>query len=264
MHAAALRALIPGVGHPVTRRRALGILLATPLIVSYPPDASLAGGKAGGAASITGETYVGRTADPAVFIAVVLGAQHVTAYLCDGLPQQIDRWFYGHLIDETVVLVATDGARLIGLRSRLGMSGWVRLPDGSRTRFVAHPATGAAGLYDIRVLADGSLYGTSGSGAILDGEPLPARSSWDLLPFAASPAAWQILGLASHQAFADGVTFAAQITLPDAQIVPVGGWMPSSDPGHRWVILLADGAARGHGIALASGAWMDAHAGLTR
>lgn len=70
---------VPDTSHRITRRRALGALLAATLIVSHPPGVSLAGGKAGGSSLIGGETFVGRTADPDVFVAVVLGEQHVTA-----------------------------------------------------------------------------------------------------------------------------------------------------------------------------------------
>jgi len=195
---------------------------------------------------------------------VVLGAQHVTAFVSDGLHRALDCWFYGKKIDNAVELTATDGARLMGVQSSSGMSGWVVLPDGRSLRFVAPPATGIAGLYAVSVLADGRIHGASSIGAMLDGDLIHARSTWDALPSADAPADWQLLGLSSHQAFADGVTYAAQLTLPDGHTVPVGVWTPTDVTGAVWVILLANGEARGQDIAMASAAWINAQAGPIR
>lgn len=255
---------VPSPSPLLTRRRALGAVLVATLVASHPPNASLAGGKGEGSAPISGETYVGRTVNPEVFVAVVLGAPHVTAYVCDGVHLQVNRWFYGQLIDDIVDLAATDGARLVGVRSSSGIDGWVTLPDGRRVRFSAQAATGIAGLYRVRVLSDGRIHGESGTGAVLDGEPIHARALWEALPSPEVPADWQLLGLPNQQVFADGVTFTVQITLSEGHIVPGAMWIPSAAPDSVWVILLADGDARSHGIAMASGAWMDAHAGLTR
>ena len=255
---------ISGTRCGMTRRAVLGSLLAVFLMMSHARGNARAGGRGGDSPVIDGDTYVGRTSDPEVFVAVVLGAPHVTAYVCDGVHLQVDGWFYGHLIDDIVDLAATDGARLVGVRSSSGIDGWVTLPDGRRVRFSAQAATGIAGLYRVYLRADGRIHGESSTGAVLDGEPLHARAMWEALPSPEVPADWQLLGLPSRQVFADGVTFTAQITLPDGHIVPVVVWTPSAAPGDGWVILLSEGEARGHGIALASGAWMDAHAGLTR
>lgn len=255
-------AIIPGTRYRLTRRRALGMLVAATLIARHAPDASLAGGNAGSASIMVGATYVGRTADPEVFVAVVLGDQHVTAFVCDGVRHEIDQWFYGSLLEDELDLVAPDGARLVGVRLSLGMRGWVMLPDSRRLRFVAQPASAAAGLYRVRVRPDGRIQGESSTGAVLDGEQIRARLDGELLPSPDAPTEWQLLGLPSQQAFTDGVTFAAQISRLDGRMVPVGVWMPSADLGSLWVILLADGEARGQGIAMASGAWIDAHTGL--
>lgn len=255
---------LPGTRHPITRRHVLGALLAATLLARHAPDTSLAGGKSGSTSLISGETFVGRTVNPGVFAAVVLGPQHVTAFVSDGLHRALDCWFYGKRIADTVELTATDGARLMGLRSSSGMSGQVVLPDGRTLRFAAPPATGIAGLYAVSVLADGRIHGASSTGAILDGEAIHTRSTWDALPPADASADWQFLGLSSQQTFAAGVTFAAQITLSDGHTVPVGVWMPSDVTGAVWVILLADGEARGQDIALTSAAWIDAQAGPIR
>lgn len=264
MSHAPFAAIIPGMWHPITRRHVLDALLAASLIAYHPSGAALAGGKAGGASLISGDTYVGRTADLEIFAAVVLGPQHVTAFVSEGLHHALDCWFYGKKIDDAVELTATNGAQLLGARSSSGMSGQVVLPDGRSLRFVAPPATGIAGLYAVSVLADGRIHGESSTGAILDGEAIHARSTWDVLPSPDAPADWQLLGLSSPQTFAGSLTFAAQITLPDGHTVPVGVWTPSDLTGAVWVILLADGEARGQDIAMASAAWSNAQAGPIR
>lgn len=242
---------VPGVSPPLTRRHALGTLLAA-FIARFPVKDAQAGGKAGGASFMVGDTFVGRTANPEVFVAVVLGAQHVTAYVSDGAHREVDCWFSGPMLEDELDLAATNGSRLVGVRSSSGIGGWIVLRNGRGMDFLAQPATGAAGLYEVRVLANGGLYGRSSTRAVLAGEPIRTRPDWELLPSPGSSTEWQLLGLSSQQAFADGVTFAAQITLAGGYTVPVGVWMPSADPGQVWVILLANGEARGQDIAMAS------------
>jgi hypothetical protein len=238
----------------MTRRQGLGALLAVILAATHPPGDARAGGKEGGVFAIEGETFVGRTSDPDVFVAVVLGADHATAYVCDGAMFGIAFWFYGQVIRDEIDFVTVEGDRLVGVLSDQGMSGRVILHAGRSLNCAAQRATGAAGLYFLRLLADGRIHGESSTGSVLEGEELQARSGWESLPVPSAPADWRLLGLSSQQAFDAGVTFTARITLPDTRTIPAGVWTISVVPDRFWVILLADGDARGRGIAMAIGA----------
>lgn len=131
---------------PMTRRRALGALLATTLWLSLPSDDAQANETGDASSIMVGETFVGRTADTNTVIAVVLGEQHTTAYLCDGTQKQDDMWFHGAAIDDQLDLTAANGARLIGQRSLSGIGGWIVFHDGRGISFLAHPVTGVVDL----------------------------------------------------------------------------------------------------------------------
>lgn len=223
---------VSSMSHHLTRRRALAALLVATLIARHPPQDVRAAGKEDGSSSISGETFVGRTSDPDVFVAVVLGAQHETAYLCDGSQNQIALWFQGEVHSNPIDVTAANGARLVGTRSGLGISGGASLHDGRGISFLAEPAAGFGGLYAVRVHADGRIHGDANTQSVLDGTLIRSRSA--------------------QQPVEAGARFAAQITQPDGHELPIEVRTASADPGQYWVIVLADGAARGDGIAIIS------------
>lgn len=89
----------------------------------------------------------------------------VRAYLCDGEPNGDARWYSGVMVGNKVRLVSTDGQTT--LEVKLGhdvATGFVIFGDGSVRRFIAPPAVGGSGVYEIEVTADGVARGVSLAG----------------------------------------------------------------------------------------------------
>jgi hypothetical protein len=119
--------------------------------------------------------FVGATSDPDTFIAVVVDEAEqgedqrpVKAYLGDGYI--IDEWFTGTLTGNIFGLTSDGGARLTGELSSDAASGTATLSDRASVSFEATPATGVAGLYNVRVYNDGRVSGTSEPGGQLEGQ----------------------------------------------------------------------------------------------
>lgn len=221
------------MSHHLTRRYALSALLATALMFGRLPEDTRAGGKGGVPSTMVGETFVGRTSAPNLFVAVVICERHATAYLCDGSQGQISVWFRGDMIDDQLDVTTSNGARLVGLRAGVEISGGGSLPDRRGISFLAEPAAGFGGLYAVRVHADGRIQGDANTQSVLDGTLIRSQST--------------------QQPVAPGARFAAQITRPDGHELPIEVRTASVELGQYWVIVLADGAARGHDIAIVSG-----------
>ena len=116
-----------------------------------------------------GETFVGATSSPDLFVAVVVGegATEGRAYLCDGTG--VSEWLAGTVDGSVVELVSTSGASLEASVAASGVTGTATLPDGSTVSFDAAPAEGVGGLYTSEFAPDGRVRGVSSSGATLDG-----------------------------------------------------------------------------------------------
>lgn len=97
------------------------------------------------------------------------GRLQVGVYLCDG--RRIDEWFPGSAQDGRFKIPSDDGdAEVRGTLTDDAVRGTVELPDARRLSFEARPATGTAGLYDVKFLRTGAVRGSSETGGRLVGK----------------------------------------------------------------------------------------------
>ncbi len=121
-------------------------------------------------------SFVGETSDPNVFVAIVAddaeqGAdtREVRVYLCDS--RTINEWFRGAASGNDLDLTSESGsAELEGSLGSEATIGTITLNDGRSLSFEASSATGIVGLYNVRLSAEAEAYGTSETGARLEGE----------------------------------------------------------------------------------------------
>ena len=124
---------------------------------------------------VEGAIFVGPTSDPDTLIAVTMPPDkpQVDAYLCDGHDLAI--WYTGPVKGAEPILDAGDGGSLNVRFADGSASGATTLADGRSLSFVAAPATGIAGLYDVTLAGD-ELIGVGTSGQQMRGrlvETLP-------------------------------------------------------------------------------------------
>jgi hypothetical protein len=128
-----------------------------------------------GAGLIAG-SFVGETSNPDVFVAIVVGdaeqgadTREVRAYLCDS--RTINEWFTGAVSGNDFDLTSESGsAELEGNLGSEAAIGTITLNDGRSLYFEASPTSGIAGLYSVSLSAEAEAYGTSDTGARLEGE----------------------------------------------------------------------------------------------
>ncbi len=82
------------------------------------------------------------------------GQREVTAYLCDGA--EISEWFEGEAAGK-LDITSEGGARLKGKLAPESATGTITQEDNTSITFIAPPAYGAAGLYNVDISRDGSL-----------------------------------------------------------------------------------------------------------
>lgn len=135
----------------------------------------IAGCSQEGAEPVTG-TFVGAIPDVDAYVAVVATDQgeggdqrEVRAYLCDGINAEINEWFRGPADRKSFDLSSEGAARLEGDLAEYTATGTITLPDGRSLSFEATPPAGVAGLYDVSILADGSVFGVSEGGNRIQG-----------------------------------------------------------------------------------------------
>lgn len=136
-----------------------------------------------------GGNYVGQVEGkgPKAFVAVVAAppqkgkdSRAVSVYVCDG--ERLCEWTSGTVKGNA--FVANDGAaKAKGKLSEKQASGTIELPGGETVSYKAGPAAAAAGLYELKVSADGKFSGASSSGVALKGDstlPKPGSGSLKL------------------------------------------------------------------------------------
>ena len=113
------------------------------------------------ALALTSLALVGPVEDTRAFVAVEADGARVRAYVCDGTSRRaatISQWFRGSW-DRRAPVTLRAGGRTLRLRPP-GPDGRISgrlIQDGTSNTFTVTPATGPAGLYDIR---RGSLRAT--------------------------------------------------------------------------------------------------------
>jgi hypothetical protein len=112
-----------------------------------------------------GDTFVGETSDPDLFVALVIGADDARAYLCDGTRNVV--WFTGQA-GPTLHMTAINGSQISAYSMTDAMEGEATLADGRTVTFTATPAAGIGGLYEI-VVNDGRVAGAAAGNRQLDG-----------------------------------------------------------------------------------------------
>ena len=163
------------------------------------------------------------------FVAVVVaeaqeGAREVRAYLCDG--ESINEWFTGTAEGNDLDLTSEGEARLEGSLTPEAATGTITLEDGASFDFTADLATGIAGLYNVNLLPDGQVTGTSETGGRLEGQ------------LADEPQ----LGPQGQLEF---YPVTITVTAPDGEEREIEHFFDSNEPGEaRWIIL-PDGSAKG-------------------
>jgi hypothetical protein len=124
---------------------------------------------------VEGAIFVGPTSDPDTLVAVAMPSDkpEVDAYLCNG--HDVAIWYTGPVKGAEPILQAGDEGALSLHVADSTASGTTTLADGRSLSFVAAPATGIAGLYDV-TLTDDELIGVGTSGQRMRGrlvETLP-------------------------------------------------------------------------------------------
>jgi hypothetical protein len=123
------------------------------------------------ALALTSLALVGPVDDSRAFVAVEADGSRVRAYVCDGTARRgasISQWFRGRWDRESVVTLRAGGRTLRLRPARDGRIAGRLIQDGTSNTFTVAPATGRAGLYDIKrgklhatwvMLADGRVRG---------------------------------------------------------------------------------------------------------
>jgi hypothetical protein len=181
-----------------------------------------------GAPPVAG-SFVGEVPDASAFLAVVADVpeaegdeRQVKAYLCDG--QTVSDWFVGSVVGNDLNLSSDSRAKLEGQLASDAATGTITDPNGDSISFEAPLATGIAGLYNVNVSSDGTLSGTSQTGAQMEGK----------------------LGNILQQNNTYPVRGA--ITPPDGQPQDFSALTsPNTSDQHRWIVL-ADGRIKGGNV----------------
>lgn len=121
-------------------------------------------------------SFVGEVSGANAFVAVVAGpgtggkdSRAVQVYVSDG--RRLSEWFSGSSSDNRFVAKSGDGSReASGELSGDSATGTVELPGGKKLAYEAGAPSGAAGLYELTVSADGNLSGASAAGLGVTGE----------------------------------------------------------------------------------------------
>ena len=129
------------------------------------------------ALALTSLALVGPVNDSRAFVAVEADGSRVRAYVCDG--KSLSQWFRGAW-DRKEPVTLRAGGRTLRLRpAGDGRIAGRLIQDGTSNTFTVAPATGPAGLYDIKrgktratwvMLADGRVRG-----AMVDPRPRRCR-----------------------------------------------------------------------------------------
>lgn len=124
-------------------------------------------------AAVSG-SFVGKVEGAEIGVAVVAGepaaegqARTLSVYVCDG--RALSLWFTGQAAGNQADL-STDGVSATVVVRAEGTSGTIALSGGRKLAFTALPASGAAGLYNVTVAANGTVRGTSETGSELTGQ----------------------------------------------------------------------------------------------
>lgn len=136
-----------------------GTVETSPVALQPPPTAALPVATSTAAPTVpVAETFVGRVADSAAFVAVLANGAEVTAYVCDG--QELASWFHGPEHAGVVELVDDEGAQLsaqisTGAGGAQLSRGNLRDEHGVERAFATDRATALAraGLYRAEVAA---------------------------------------------------------------------------------------------------------------
>jgi uncharacterized membrane protein YgcG len=168
---------------------------------------------------------VGEAPDADAFVAVVADVpeggneRQVKAYLCDG--QSVSDWFTGSVVGNDLSLSSDSGAQLEAQLTSNTANGTITDPNGDPVSFEAPLATGIAGLYDVKLVSDGALSGTSQTGGQLEGQLGNLLEEYDTYPVSGT------------------------ITPPDGQPQDFKALTsPDTTDHHRWIVL-ADGQIKG-------------------
>jgi hypothetical protein len=132
-------------------------------------------------------SFVGEVSGTTAFVAVVAApaagkkdSRAVQVYVSDG--RRLSEWFSGSISDNSFVAKSDDGdAEATGKLSGDSVTGTVELPVGKTVTYEAGPPSGAAGLYDLTVSADGDLSGVSAAGLGVTGEVTMRRRGTGML-----------------------------------------------------------------------------------
>jgi hypothetical protein len=155
--------------------------------------------------------------DNDAFVAVVAtsaqeGAREVRAYLCSG--GAINEWFMGSAEGNELDLTSEGGAQLEANLTPGTATGTITLDDGTSSTFTADLAKGIAGLYNVDLLGDGRVIGTSETGNQLEGEVADEQGENGLYPITGN------------------------ISVPDGQTQNIEAFAAGTEPAEtRWVVL---------------------------
>ncbi len=225
---------------PARIRVTLTMLLFLPLLAALPAPVVAQEGTPNAGALFIGETFVGETSDPDIYVAIVLGgvegdaSRPARSYLCDGMLSTVDVWLEGEAIGDQLSLSAADGGRLKGVLNPSGIGGAATLGSGLDVVFTAQPATGPAGLYTMKLLPGGRLEGDSAAGATIVGA-VQAAEATDAGRFLYDVMATEPDGAATAMTISTGTT----------------------EEGTFRTIILPDGRAKGQGKTKRGTNWVD-------
>jgi hypothetical protein len=155
--------------------------------------------------------------DNDAFVAVVAtsaqeGVREVRAYLCSG--GAINEWFMGSAEGNKLDLTSEGGAQLEANLTPETATGTITLDDGTSSTFKADLAKGIAGLYNVDLLGDGRVIGTSETGNQLEGEVADEQGENGLYPITGN------------------------ISVPDGQTQNIEAFAAGTEPAEtRWVVL---------------------------
>ena len=155
--------------------------------------------------------------DNDAFVAVVAtsaqeGVREVRAYLCSG--GAINEWFMGSAEGNKLDLTSEGGAQLEANLTPETATGTITLDDGTSSTFTADLAKGIAGLYNVDLLGDGRVIGTSETGNQLEGQVADEQGENGLYPITGN------------------------ISVPDGQTQNIEAFAAGTEPAEtRWVVL---------------------------
>ncbi len=121
-------------------------------------------------------TFVGKASDEDAFVAIVAASpeeeegqeRDFRAYLCDG--EDVTEWFTGRAEGNELNLTSEGDARLEGNLTTEASTGTITLEEDRTLTYTAELARGVAGLYNVTILEEGGVRGTSETGGLLEGQ----------------------------------------------------------------------------------------------